>query len=81
MLLMRMLGILYSFAKRVINMIRNNQLDTSDVSAMKCMAKSLGEIRDKFMIEKQKYLKTQEEKLRGILFENLYLKEIRELYK
>ena len=49
-------GILYSFAKRVINMIRTNQLDTSDVSAMKCMAKSLGEIRDKFMIEKQKVM-------------------------
>lgn len=74
-------GILYSFAKRVINMIRTNQLDTSDVSAMKCMAKSLGKIRDKFMIEKQKYLETQEEKLRGILFENLSLEEIRELYK
>lgn len=47
---------------------------------MSSVADNMADTRNIFMLEKGKYLNTQQERLSKLLFENLSLNEVRELY-
>lgn len=71
---------IYAVAKQTINGIQIGTINILDEKIMSSVADNMADTRNIFMSEKEKYLSTQQERLSKLLFENLSLNEVRELY-
>ena len=74
-------AVLYVGEKEIIDSFRNNKLNFLNQGDIIRKIDSLGKCRDIFLQEREQYLIRQENKLSRILFEDLSLEEIRNLYK
>lgn len=73
-------GKLYSYAKIYISKLRDGTIDYGNSKVTQKIATDLADLRDSFLSEREKYLIIQENYLTKLLFEDLSLKEIRDLY-
>lgn len=71
----------YLKTKNYINGIQRGEINIYDAVVIQNMATDLAQGRDKFLEDKEIYLRGQREKLRVILFENLSVEEIRKMYR
>lgn len=74
-------GSLYLKTKNYINGIQRGEINIYDAVVIQNMATDLAHGRDKFLEDKEIYLRGQKEKLRVIMFENLSVEEIRKMYR
>lgn len=66
----------YLASKELINDIQQEQTDSYDKDSISAL-----EARDNYLSESEKYLREQENKMNRLLYENLKLDEIKEMYK
>lgn len=78
--LTRIFGEQYLKTKSYITGIKNDEVNIYDKQVVEKMAVDLAQGRDAFMTYKEKYMEEQVKKLRRLLFENLSIKEVREIY-
>lgn len=71
---------LYQYTKETIKVYREGTINIANQREIEIQASVLGNIRDEFLKQREKYLFLQENKLQELLFKNMTLKEIRELF-
>ena len=71
---------IYTLIKTIIADIRSEKINILDEKKMENTATVLGDARDGFLSEKEKYIGEQRERLNQLLFDSLTLDEVRNLF-
>lgn len=72
---------LYICVKQIIKDIQTDKINIFETQTLNIVADVLANSRDEFLEEKEKYINEQKTLLSKLLFENLSLEEVRNLYK
>ena len=72
---------LYILVKQVIKDIQTDKINIFETQTTTAVAEVLSKVRDEFLKGKEEYITEQRMLLHKLLFENLSLEEVRDLYK